>query len=232
MSTRRGLFRVNGLETKTYIGGVSATITTASALAAKLNSATYPVLESNIASFAIVGNDIEAVINVDYSVPTTAFKDNLNITYFNDAGNRCKYLGTFAFQFAYNLQYVKFNGVISIERLVFSYCTSLISLESNALQTLLGTFTFNRVLVPEFNFPNLTSAADGAFASEITGRQDLINIPLCSVLGGSTINNNVFQNIKTTCEIVCPVSLQTANAGAEEGDVAYARGRGCTITYI
>jgi hypothetical protein len=228
---RRSGFRSGnffGVAPNTFIGGVASTIPDAATLATKLN-----ISESEIKSFEIVGSDIKAAININYVMPTAAFKNNTNITYFDDQGNNCTLLNRECFQFCSNLTYVYFNGCKEIENVVFSYCTSLSDIQFNALETITGGFVLNRTLVQDCDFPNLISLNAQAFRSEINpANQTRFNIPNCATIGDTVGNNSVFLNINSGCEIICPTSLQTANAGGEEGDIAYARGRGCTITYV
>jgi hypothetical protein len=113
---------------------------------------------------------------------------------------------------------------------------------------LTGSFTFPAVTtlggvgvfmdctnITEVHAPELLNITNGhpdASSYKNSGISKL-NYPKCATLGTTTGDNNVFKDIKIGCEIIVPASLQTANAGAEEGDVAYARNtRLATITYV
>jgi len=64
----------------TYVGGVSASITSASILAS-----TIGISVGNISNFTIVGSDIKCLITGSYALVNSAFLSNTSITYFNDA---------------------------------------------------------------------------------------------------------------------------------------------------
>lgn len=60
-----------------------------------------------------------------------------------------------------------------------------------------------------------------------------IYMPSLVTCGSTTGNNTVFLNIKSGITITVKTSLQTANAGAPDGDLVYASGtRGATIVYV
>ncbi|MCM0665985.1 leucine-rich repeat protein, partial [Flavobacterium tyrosinilyticum] len=59
-----------------------------------------------------------------------------------------------------------------------------------------------------------------------------INLRALTICGDTTASNNVFWGIKLGCNIIVPVSLQTANAGAPDGDLVYAQNsRNAIINY-
>ena len=78
-------------------------------------------------------------------------------------------------------------------------------------------------------FPEVTTIGDGCFISR--NNYTRIYIPKCTTLGGSLLDNQVLYKVTGT-DITVPISLQTANGGAEEGDVAAARSKGATIIYV
>ena len=78
-------------------------------------------------------------------------------------------------------------------------------------------------------FPEVTNIGDGCFISR--NNYTRIYIPKCTTLGSSLLDNNVLYKVTGT-DITVPISLQTANGGAEEGDVAAARLKGATIIYV
>ena len=51
-------------------------------------------------------------------------------------------------------------------------------------------------------------------------------------LGPTQQRDSNFEQINPLAQITVPLALQTSNNGSEEGDIAYARGLGCTINYI
>lgn len=93
----------------TYIGGVSGTISTASALATKL---AIPV--SNISNFTVVGSDIKCKITGSYVIPVSAFYLTGNgITYYKDNGGLVTSIGAQSFRFEI------------MTELYFPYCVSV-----------------------------------------------------------------------------------------------------------
>ncbi|NTW20543.1 MAG: leucine-rich repeat protein [Nostocales cyanobacterium W4_Combined_metabat2_030] len=94
-----------------------------------------------------------------------------------------------------------------------------------------GTFRGNSLLT-SFTAPLLTSITGwNAFKDAVS--LVTFNTPNLATLGATTLFNNVFENIKTGCFISVKASLQTANAGAPDGDLVYASGtRGATIVYV
>jgi hypothetical protein len=93
---RRGLFRGSINTTpNTFIGGVAADVPDSATLASILTDPSLPVTASDISVFNIVGNDIEARINVNYLIQTFVLAsdgDLRNVTYYRDLG-KCVSLG-------------------------------------------------------------------------------------------------------------------------------------------
>jgi len=78
----------------TYIGGVSATISTSSALATKLG-----ISSGRISNFTVVGSDIKCkVTGGSYAIGANAFEDDANITYYDDPEGLVTSIGYRAFR--------------------------------------------------------------------------------------------------------------------------------------
>ena len=78
---------------------------------------------------------------------------------------------------------------------------------------------------------HVTSIGTNAFYN-CTGINN-ISLRALTICGDTTTNNNVFFGIKLGCNITVPVALQTANAGAPDGDLVYAQtSRNAIINYI
>jgi hypothetical protein len=86
---RRSGFRSGnffGIAPNTFIGGVASTIPDSATLATKLN-----IPESEIKSFEVVGNDIKAAVNVNYTLDQIQFGDDF--AYYRDEDGKCLRLG-------------------------------------------------------------------------------------------------------------------------------------------
>jgi hypothetical protein len=163
----------------TFIGGVSATIGTKSLLATKLN-----ILESDIGYFAVNGNNIEAEIKINYSIPFNCFNANNNITSFVDAGNKVTQINT--------------NAFIS--------CTSLVGdMVFDSLLSL-GQGVFANTKITGFSAPNLTSIGTYAFQGTAT----LLSINISNV---TTIEANCFENCTSLTGFLTLNSLTTMSGG-------------------
>ncbi|BDU25092.1 hypothetical protein FLGSB24_18360 [Flavobacterium sp. GSB-24] len=99
--------------------------------------------------------------------------------------------------------------ITSIGGSCFLDCSSLTSLILNDVMSI-GTNAF-------YNCTNINN----------------ISLESLTTCGDTTASNNVFFGIKLGCNITVPVTLQTANAGAPDGDLVYAQtSRGAIINYI
>lgn len=189
----------------TFIGGVASTITTSGALATKLG-----IASNRITNFKIVGSDIECRISGSYSIPANCFNSNTSITYYRDYDNLVVSIGGSAFQFTTLITELDLAGVLNsgsyygsnINRIIFKNCTT----------------------VPAYGFAN-------------SGNVKLIYIPNATSLGGTSGNNDVFligggsPSFGGRLLYVHP-SLATNNAGAPDGDLAYAISQGAIVRYV
>ena len=221
------------LQPNTFIGGVAAEIPTAASLATKL-----AISESDISYFAIVGSDIEARINVDYPMPGSSFLSNTAITYFNDADGLVTSLGSSSFSNATNLVSAKFKNATTSGIEIFRQCASLTELVLTNMDSLDSVALF-RVSIVELILPNLTKALNAVSNSSTSGcfremgSVTLIDMPKCTQIGRTALDNGVFLLIKTGCVINVDSSLATNNSGAMDGDLAYAvNSRGATVNFI
>jgi len=166
----------------TFIGGVSATVSSASALSTKLG-----ISVGAISNFTIVGSDIKCKITGSYAIPDNAFGTVSNgITYYDDRDHLVLSIGADGFKN--------------------------------------NTFKWGY-------FKNATSVGSGAFADGSGNVRDFVYIPSVTNLGGTSGNDNVFAYGLQTKIIYCHPSLATNNAGAPDGDLAYAISQGVTIRY-
>lgn len=146
----------------------------------------------------------------NYVLPSSKFSGNTLITHYYDLDGLITIVGPNVFLNASNFKNLKVKNATTLN----SYC--------------LRTSGF---IGDDSDFSSVTTAGLEVFTScaSVTN----INFPAMTNLGGSVANNGVFNNIKTGCVITVPIALQTANAGAPDGDLVYASGtRGATIIYI
>ena len=189
----------------TFIGGMASTITTSVALATRL-----AIASNRITNFKIVGSNIECRISGSYSIPVGCFQSNTSITYYRDTDNLVVSIGGTAFSGTTLITELDLAGVLNsgsyygsnINRIIFKNCTT----------------------VPAFGFAN-------------SGNVKLIYIPNATSLGGTSGNNDVFligsgsPSFSGRLLYVHP-SLATNNAGAPDGDLAYAISQGAIVRYV
>jgi len=200
-------FAGRGFSFNTYIGGVSGTITSKTQLAIKLG-----ISSTRIENFTIVGSDIKCKITGgSYVMPLSVFFEDTSLTYYRDFDNL----------------------VSTITYHNFNYCISMYDLKTYGVTSINSSNSFHETpLLSELYFPNLTSCADSGFATSIIIPKKVFYIPICISLGSTSGDNGVFLNVASGSEIYCHPSLATNNAGGEDGDVAYARSRGCYISFV
>ncbi len=208
----------------TFIGGVASAIPDAQSLAIRLN-----ISLNDIGYFGINSGVIEAAINVSYQMPNMwNVSQWQGITKFLDNGGKVIGIGPQFMRNLASLSDVVFPEITTLTNYVFRF-TALVNVEFPKVTSMAGIGVFmNNLSLNSVSLPELLTIAsgnsDGAFSS--TGLT-LLNIPKCTSIGTSALSG-----IPGTCEIICPIFLQTSNAGAEHPEIAYARGRGCTITYV
>lgn len=192
--------------TNTEIGGVASTISTPALLATKL-----AIDVSRISNFTIVGSDIKCKITGgSYSIPVNCFRNPvLGITYYDDRDGLVNVLNSECFGGSYGetaLNWVNFPNVTSV------------------IQSF--NFTPNLKII---ELPKATSITGTAFGD---CEKKTIYAPLCTTLGSSNLNNDVFLSITGSPIIYVHPSLATNNAGSPDGDLDYAITRGATVRYV
>jgi len=192
------------LGTNTEIGGVASTISTPALLATKLG-----ISIGNISNFSVVGSDIKCKIIGSYAIPANAFTSNSSIKYYRDFDNLVTSLGASSFESSGLSEQLELKGVASIG---LAACDNL-------------------HFITDILFRNASSIADSGF-SNFYGKAESVYIPMVTSLGSSSLNNNVFVNVKSGIKIYCNPSLATNNSGGEDGDIAYARAAGCIIRFV
>ena len=224
MRRRGSRLRVLAVNTipNTFIGGMASAIPTKADLAIALN-----IPENTIGSFNIVGSNIEAAINENYDLVRMWQITLWNpITYYRDNQGKIQSL-LHRLEGKTLLSEVVFPEVTIINNYTFRY-TALVDVFFPKVTSIAGVGVFmNNSSLRTVDLPELLTITsgntDGTFSG--TGLTSL-NIPKCTSIGSMA-----FYSIPV-CTITCNIFLQTSNGGAENAEIAYARGRGCTIIYV
>lgn len=185
MRIRKTIFGRTKIKPNTFIGGVSAAINTPTLIANKLG-----ISVSRIKAFSVIGSDIQfAVIGGNYNIPTSAFKNNTTITYFNDSDGLVIEINPAAFVGAISSAYYIFpnlNKIISSTGIgtgVFQNNSSLSSFTAPKLTTIVGDYTFSTLgttatNLVSLNFPMLTGSLG---ANTFAGQGKLVNLTIGAI---------------------------------------------------
>jgi hypothetical protein len=191
----------------TSIGGVSATISTASALATKLN-----ISVGTISNFTVVGSDINCRITGNYVIPTLCFQNNTAITNYIDSDGLVSDILTNAFDGTTLIKEVNFKGIISLT----------------------GDAVFRLSNLSNVYLENCTFLGNRTFASAYNMK--IIYAPRCVTLGSTTGavlgEEKVFYSTYSGTVIYLADSLRTVNGGNPDNDIIYAISQGATIRYV
>ncbi|TJY33380.1 leucine-rich repeat protein [Pontimicrobium aquaticum] len=229
--------------------GVGGTITTKALLAAK-----FSFTEAQILDFVILNGNVYANIdNSDYETNSAAFSGDLDITSIIESNESLTEIKTSSgFQNATSLEEVNCKGLEVIGDSAFHGCTALKPSKINMpnVQTL-GAFCF-KLLANESSYnwvlPKVTSISSSfgecvfdislPALTDLTGSASaffkfngVIDLPNVTSMGDPATNTGIFTSIIATSTLKLNSVLATNNGGGEDADVAYARGRGCTIIY-
>ena len=213
----------------TYIGGVSATISTDALLATKLG-----ISVARIENFTIDGSDIKCKITGSYYIPDSAFKSNKSITKYIDYDGLVTSIIKEGFRESTIVE-ISLPNCIKIDEynyLSFYNCTSLTTVSLPKLTTInTQTFMLCTALVT-LDLPELTNVK-GVFSFANMTSLTTLNIKKCINLGENVANNNIFNTIKIGVIINTNIALQTCNSGSADGDLQYAiASRSAIVNYI
>lgn len=234
----------------TFIGGVASIITTKNILATRLG-----ISVANIPYFNIIGANIEAEINTNYTIQANKFSNTNSpgLTYYNDAGGRCLSHEPGAFISNSTLVSINFPEVTTMIN-SFNNCVNLVgNLVFPKLISIADAFrstkmtSFSAPLLTTISAAGFSSCAEclsynmpellicgGSFVFEANNKVTSIFMPKVTRIGNSnTQENSVLGGIKTGCQITVPIAMQTINAGAVEPDLLTAiNSRGAIVTYV
>lgn len=162
-----------------------------------------------IVNYHSVSSDLRIQLLVS-SYQIRNFQDNTIITHYYDLDGLATSIAANGFLRAINCKNVKIKNVTSLPIYCFQASGFIGNNSDFSSVTTTSQYTFFQ----------------SAFVTTIT-------LPVVTNLGGSVANNQIFEMMKTGAIITVPIALQTANAGAPDGDLVYASGtRGATIIYI
>ena len=200
----------------TFIGGVSATISTPTLLASKL-----AISVTRIKSFQIVGVDIKCrIIGGGYALPANAFNGNTSITYYNDEdGLVASNVSGNGFFNASNLTYLYLPKIVTLGYRFCSGCTSLTEVFLPDVLTA-GWEDFEgciNLINIGSSFQKMTSIGNRTFynCSKITS----LNLPNVGVVSSNTVSacffgmtNLTYLNIPNlTSSVASPTSNHFSN---------------------
>jgi len=190
----------------TFIGGVSPTIGTAQLLATAL-----AINVSMITNFSVVGSDIKCRITGSYVIPGNCFLNSTSITSFIDKDNLVTNIGESSFRNTTLISELNFEGVIT-------HSAPFSNRNSNVKRVILK---------------NCTAITAGTFYTD-SSIMEFYYIARATTLGNTVGDEGIFYNASTYPATIIYTNpfLQTNNAGSEDGDIAYARSKGCVIRYV
>lgn len=186
---------IHSKKPNTFIGGIGSVITTKASLATKLG-----ISQSIIKSFKVVGTEVQAFIDSNYTM-TNRFYGDTTITHYDDKDGKVTAIGQNQFRDCSNLEYVRFPSLTSItgndnnNSGVFRNCVSLTECLIPNLTTLTGRQHFDNVpLLTELTIPNLTGTIP-TYTFRNSGILQL-NLPLVTGIGQEAFNtNNVLETL-------------------------------------
>ena len=184
-----------------------------------------PNLGVAFTSVEISGNEVSLIGGSNIKVKPGlmySYTDNVFLIKIEDTGSITS-VGGDAFAYCDGLTDVVLpectimGGLSNFDGFCFSGCTSLTTIDLPNLTTA-GGHCFNNSGLTTVSLPSLTTAGDQCFneCRLLTS----ISLPLCTSLGSSVGNNQVFGNISgNTITLTIPASLMTINGGDPDEDI-------------
>jgi len=217
------IFGNNKYRANTFIGGVASTLNTPELVAAKLR---LPI--ARIKSFSIIGNDIQFMVIGTYSIASSTFASDSNITYFDDKNGLVTQLYPSAFGSTLNFRWCNFPKLLVLQGNgsgagPFNH-SGIINISLPECTTFSGGHHFDYCYsLKTVNVPKLTNMGSGGYYifRDCTSLES-IYAPVCTKIGATLNQDAIFQNIKTGCIINVHSSMATVNAGAPDGDLVSA----------
>jgi len=190
----------------TFIGGVASVLNTPELVASKLSYLDDTNLSSNdVYNFTITGNDISFFIGINFKIGIDAFWHG---------GTEWNH-GAILTHFRHNdvfLKEIRDNG--------FTNQINLLDFKIESVE-ILKVDSLIQTGAKKYELPNCVSVTRGCFA--FLPNVETIYLPVCVTYGNLLDVGQVFLSSKTKFRLYPEPSMATINAGAEEGDIAYAR---------
>lgn len=198
-------FGSSSVEVNTFIGGIGATTTTASALETLLG-----LTSGDVVAFSIDASDnISCNISVDYYL-TASFYSNTEITWFIDLDGHVDEVNNHAFRNTTNMKAIVLPG-LEKSRQTF--------MRDNTLLTV-GCFPLRH---------NITNSTNQFYQCKLKR----LYLPLVTYFTHLGNNNNSFYGTLSTMVLYLHEDAETIDSGNPDGDVEYFRDTvGGTIRYI
>lgn len=199
---RKTVFGRAKFRQNTFIGGMATILSTPALLATKLG-----INEQRVKIFEVRGNDIRCCIVGSYVLPFDCFYYFSPTYFYDNSGNITNDLG----------------GMRGINSDSFvGYFPGIINQTSTAVFQ--DGFKKKTIIMP-----NCTSLPDN-YAGNGSGQLVTLVIPKCTSIGSSKLRNNVL--IYPNYKVFVPISEQTSNAGAPDGDLAWLIANGGTVVWV
>ena len=119
---------------------------------------------------------------------------------------------------------------------IFAYCTALTTIDLPSLPTVGGAWFIGCTALTTVNLPNVVGLSIGnGFAFQDCTSLTTLYTPLCTNLGDTVGNNNIFLNITgQTITLTIDSSIATCNSGGPDGDITYltTNNPGSTVVYV
>jgi len=184
------------------------------------------------------------------------FLNNKSLTYLNDVMGLITSAGYGSFYGCSSVVSYNFNGLISAGTICFRVNNSCPNCETTIFNAPLLQFAGNNCFyglenistynlmslaysgelcfynwkIKTFNFPSLEIIGNNCFDGCVSGQT--FNFPVCTDLGNTVGNDNVFLNIVgNNINLLIPSELMTINAGNPDGDIEYLMSNN-TVTII
>ena len=143
------------------------------------------------------GNEVNLIGGANITLKSSIFANNLNLLEINDLLGCIQYGENSCFDSAYFITHINLP----------------------VIKTIGGDF-FLGLAVTNISFPSLISVGSFSFAGWLNISS--INIPVCTDLGGTVTDDNVFYGIiGNIITLTVPVALMTCNGGLPDGDIQY-----------
>jgi hypothetical protein len=168
-------------------------------------------------SVSVVGNDVILSGGENIVIKEDKFRYNTNLISIVDLG--CvAYLEDFCFNLCNFLTTIDFPALTIADSYCFWSCSSLTTINMPQLETV-GRYFFSDCNSLESIYLPALTVTDDSFLQNCISLTD-INLPVCTNLGGSVVDDNVFDNINgNTITLTIPASLMTFNSGNPDGDI-------------